>query len=113
MRTTTPRVPDLDADVFGMDASETLGLLQVEDARERAAAAGKMRAVTHWADLHRVSDGIPGSLDEGVAETLPRFASIEGVERELRLAGQGACFRTSVVLKTADDSAAWQIRRKA
>src|SRR4029078_3141969 len=91
MRTTTaPSLPDLDADVFGMDAGQTLGAVLAGQATERAGAAAKMRAVTHWADLHRVSDGIPGSLDEGNVETLPRFATIEGAERELRLAGQGA-----------------------
>jgi hypothetical protein len=91
MRTkTAPRVPDLDDDVFGMDAVETLGTLVAEQATEWAAAAAKMRAATHWVDLHRVTDNIPGALDPVIAELLPRDATIEGSEGELRLAGQGA-----------------------
>src|SRR3954465_9353011 len=91
MRTkTTPAVPDPGSDVFGMDAAQTLGTLKVEQARERAAAAAKMAAATHWADLHRVTDGVPGALDPVIAELLPRSATIEGCEGELRLAWQGA-----------------------
>jgi hypothetical protein len=91
MRTkTAPRVPDLDEDVFGMDGGQTLGLLRVEQANERAAAAAKMRAATHWADLHRVTDNISGALDPVIAELLARDATIEGCQGELRLAGQGA-----------------------
>src|SRR3954452_3377947 len=83
-------VPDLAADVFGLDAAGTLGVLEAEQAKERSAAAAKMAAATRWADLHRIADGVPGAVDPVIAALLPREATIAGLQRELRLAGQGA-----------------------
>ena len=66
----------------------------VEQRRRRdLTAAQELRAVTHWADLHRVEGDEVGALDPEVAAMLfPPGAhdSLLGREGELRLAGQGA-----------------------
>jgi hypothetical protein len=73
----------------------TLGYVVGQRRAADAAAAREMRAVTHWADLHRV--GRVGSVDPVTEDALTRTvegmratASHAGLERQLRLAGEGA-----------------------
>src|SRR3954454_8714271 len=64
--------------------------------REDAAAAEKMRAVMHWADLHRVAEDaflLAGVVDRDLVEVLedrPVPGTAGGLEGVLRLAGEGA-----------------------
>lgn len=89
--------PDVEAeDVFGLGAGATLAYVVERRRRQDAAAAEELRAVTAWADLHRVQEpGVVGSVDEITAEELDRrrlrgqSTSLLGLEGELRLAGEG------------------------
>ncbi len=49
-----PLVEPVEADVLGLDAVGTLGFVVGRRRRLDPAAAEELRAVTHWADLHRV-----------------------------------------------------------
>src|SRR5215217_5499273 len=98
---TAPAVRPVDVavepDVLGLDPVGTLGFLVERRRRQDAAPAEELRAVTHWADLHRVApgDGI-GAADPEIGLAVRRRADAEGltgllgVEGELRFAGQGA-----------------------
>ena len=88
MRTkTTPTAPAVDNDVFGMDAGQTLGFVIERRQAQDAEAAAEMRAVTHWADLHRTDSVIGAAIDPDVATTIPVIESTLGRQGELRLAG--------------------------
>src|SRR3712207_840568 len=80
----------VEADVLGLDAAGTLGFVVERRRRQDVAAAEELRAVTHWADLHRV--GYVGAADPEIATAVTRggVSGLAGVEGELRLAGQGA-----------------------
>src|SRR4051794_38146320 len=89
-----PQGPELwvDPDVLALDAAGTLARVVAEQAREDAAAAEKMRAVTHWADLHRVAEDdflLEGAVDRDLLEVL-EDRPVMGLEGVLRLAGEGA-----------------------
>ncbi len=83
-------------EVLGCDAAATLAFAVSQRRAADAAAARELRAVAHWADLHRV--GHVGAVDPEVTEWLDGDArrawaaqtSVLGLEGELRLAGQGA-----------------------
>jgi hypothetical protein len=75
------------AEVFGLEAEETLAFAVQQRRVADQAAALELRAVTHWADLHRV-DGV-GAVDRSVFGALVG-ESRQGREAELRLAGEGA-----------------------
>jgi hypothetical protein len=80
-------------DPLGLDEVGTLSFVVERRRRQDEAAAEEMRAVAHWADLHRVDGDEVGSLDDEVAEMFfPVGAGDQllGREGELRLAGQGA-----------------------
>jgi hypothetical protein len=93
-------VEPAEPDVLGLDAAGTLGFVVERRRRQDAAAAEELRAVTLWADLHRV--GYVGAADPEIATAVTRRANtagltgvtgptgLAGVEGELRLAGQGA-----------------------
>ena len=76
------------ADVLGFGAAETLALVAAERRRQDEAAARELRAVAHWADLHRVVDGTVGAVDPMLAH--PGHDPLLGREGELRLLGEGA-----------------------
>jgi hypothetical protein len=84
----------VEPDVLGLDAAGTLGFVVERRRRQDAAAAEELRAVCHWADLHRV--GYVGAADPEIGLAVTRGATmagltgLAGVEGELRLAGQGA-----------------------
>jgi hypothetical protein len=80
-------------DPLGLDAAATMQFVVERRRRQNEAAAEELRAVAHWAELHRVHGDEVGSLDDGVAELFFPFGSPDqllGREGELRLAGQGA-----------------------
>ena len=83
-------------DVLGLDASGTLGFVVERRRRQDAAAAEELRAVTHWADLHRVGPDDIGAVDAEIGHAVWRSSQalglpgVLGAEGELRLAGQGA-----------------------
>jgi Domain of unknown function (DUF222) len=89
--------PASEVEVLGLDPVATLGFVVERRRRQDVAAAEELRAVTHWADLHRVgpADGV-GAVDPEIATAVTRRArslgvpGVWGVEGELRLAGQGA-----------------------
>ena len=82
--------------MLGCDAAATLAYAVAQRRIAEAAAVRELRAVTHWADLHRV--GHVGAVDPGVGEwidddphrALAAESSSLGLEGQLRLAGQGA-----------------------
>src|SRR3954454_3249447 len=99
----TPDLPvdPAEVDVLGLDAAGTLGFVVERRRRQDAAAAEELRAVTHWAELHRVGPGEGiGAVDPEIGTAVRRRADADadaagltgrvGVEGELRLAGQGA-----------------------
>ena len=80
-----------------LDAAATLGFVVDRRRRQDVAAAEELRAVAHWADLHRLAAGeVLGAVEPETANQLCRRGllgedlTIAGVERELRLSGQGA-----------------------
>ena len=80
-------------EVLGLDAAATMSFAVEQRRRRDAAAAEELRAITHWADLHRVEGDEVGSIDPDLVEMLfPAGSgdSVLGREGELRLAGQGA-----------------------
>jgi hypothetical protein len=98
-----PVVEPVEADVFGLDAVATLTFVTAQRRRQDAAAADEVRAVTHWADLHRVGPDELGAVDPEVRQSVQRrvyagadcresagIPGVLGVEGELRLAGEGA-----------------------
>ncbi len=52
LRPGSPEAPEPPVEVLGLDATGTATFLAEAKARENAAAADQLRAVTHWADLH-------------------------------------------------------------
>src|SRR4051812_22362761 len=89
--------PVVEPEVLGLGPAGTLGFVVERRRRQDVAAAEELRAVTHWADLHRVAPGEGfGAADPEIATVVRRRAEGEGltgllgVEGELRLAGQGA-----------------------
>src|SRR4051812_24546 len=100
--TTPPPVGDADADVavdpFGLDAAATLAFVVDRRRRQDQAAAEELRGVTQWADLHRVTDGTIGSIDDDLVEMICPLTPVTpgghdrllGREGQLRVAGQGA-----------------------
>ena len=87
--TSRPDALEVDEDVFGLDARGVLSFVVEQRRRQDVAAAHELRAVTAWADLHEVTDGGIGSVDDEIAGLLPPDAKSLGLETELRLAGQG------------------------
>ena len=83
-------------EVLGCDAAATLAYTVAQRRVADAAAVRELRAVTHWADLHRV--GHVGAIDPETSEwidddpqrSLAAATSSLGLEGQLRLAGQGA-----------------------
>src|SRR4051794_19389879 len=77
---TAPRLPDVNNDVLGMDASQTLGALMAEHAGERKAAAAKMRGhpLGGPAPGHRWRPRRPGSGDRRSATTLGDDRGVRG-----------------------------------
>lgn len=87
--TTTVLEPE---EVAELGPRETLGFLVAQREEASAAQARELAGVAHWADLHRVG---PDSLDEGGAvdpgvRSLVRHLPAEALEKDLRLAGEGA-----------------------
>ncbi len=88
--------PPVGQDVFGLGPVGTLGFVVERRRRADAAAAEELRAVTHWADLHRVGPGEVGAVDPEVGQSVARgqqvlgLPGVLGAEGELRLAGEGA-----------------------
>src|SRR4051812_35461143 len=81
-----------EGDVLGLDAAGTLGFVVERRRRQDAAAAEELRAVTHWAELHRVGPGEGiGAVDPEIGTAVRRGADaagltgLLGVEGELRL----------------------------
>src|SRR3712207_3961455 len=70
----------VEEDVFGRDAAGTLAFVVEQRRRADQAAAHELRAVTHWADLHRVGAGELGAVDPGVWSSVgaDRFAGSLG-----------------------------------
>src|SRR4051794_22477018 len=63
---------DGEVEVFGLGAADTLRELVSQQAEIDAREADKLRAVTHYADLHRVEVGTElGGVDPAVAALLP------------------------------------------
>ena len=60
-------------EVLGLDAAGTLGFVVERRRRQDVAAAEELRAVTHWADLHRV--GYVGAADPEIATAVQRRAT--------------------------------------
>jgi hypothetical protein len=100
-----PVVESVEPDVLGLAAAGTLAWVVERRRRQDAAAAEELRAVTHWADLHRVdatgSTGLLGAVEPEIRDAVERrlvreerlgvgLPGLLGVEGELRLAGQGA-----------------------
>src|SRR5687767_10940878 len=86
-------VPGESVEVLGLDPAGTLAFVMDRRRRQDQAAAEELRAVTHWADLHRVVGDRVGSIDAGLVEAMFPIGSEDrllGREGELRLAGQGA-----------------------
>src|SRR3954449_2860157 len=86
-----------EAEVLGLGPVGTLAFVVERRRRQDVAAAEELRAVTHWADLHRVGPGEGiGAVDPEIGTAVRRRADaagltgLLGVEGELRLAGQGA-----------------------
>lgn len=82
-------------DVLGMGVDLTLAYLVGQRRDADAAAAREMRAVTHWADLHRVFhvgavDPVTEEMLTATPEAMRVPAAPAGLERQLRLAGEGA-----------------------
>ncbi len=83
-------------EVLGCDAAATLAYTVAQRRIADTAAVRELRAVTHWADLHRV--GHVGAIDPETSEwidddpqrSLAAATSSLGLEGQLRLAGQGA-----------------------
>ena len=82
--------------MLGCDAAATLTYVVAQRRIADAAAVRELRAVTHWADLHRV--GHVGAVHPDIAHWLDtdpthsrtaRFSCL-GLEGQLRLAGEGA-----------------------
>jgi hypothetical protein len=81
-----------------LDAAATLARITAERRVQDEAAAAELRAVTHWADLHRVdrvdgSEGGPagiGAVDPTLRGLFPADRPVLGMEGQLRLAGEGA-----------------------
>ena len=95
MASTTVPAPRLESEVdpLGLDAAMTLAFVVDRRRRQDQAAAEELKAVTHWADLHRVTGDVIGSIDPDLGEALLPIGSSDSVlgrEGELRLAGQGA-----------------------
>src|SRR3954454_23833592 len=99
--TVEPVAGGSEGDVLGLDAAGTLGFVVERRRRQDVAAAEELRAVTHWAELHRVGPGEGvGAVDPEIGLAVRRRADADadaagltgrvGVEGELRLAGQGA-----------------------
>ncbi len=77
--------PGESEEVLGLGADATLAVVLEEQRREHEAAARRLRAVAHWAELHR-SDHV-GAVDPAFRDYADR--PVPGVEGELRLAGEG------------------------
>ena len=93
---TAPATPVRPVEVLGCDAAATLTYVVAQRRIADAAAVRELRAVTHWADLHRV--GHVGAIDPETSEwidddpqrSLAAATSSLGLEGQLRLAGEGA-----------------------
>src|SRR3954471_17337389 len=96
--TTRPDGPEVARDVFGLDRDGVLGFVVEQRRRANVAAAQELRGLTAWADLHRVSDGTVGSVDDEVGARLPADAKLLGREDQLRLAGQGTFMITEFAI---------------
>src|SRR3712207_2364844 len=100
MTSTAPPPPPADwpvVDALELDAAATLARVVAERRSQDAAADRELRAVAHWADLHRLAPGeLIGAMDPELANDLCRrglageHLTVAGVEGELRLSGQGA-----------------------
>jgi hypothetical protein len=100
MTSTTASVAPVPAgrcEVLELDAAATLRVVVEQRRRQDRAAAEELRAVAHWADLHRLAaDEVVGAVDPDIANDLCRRGiagedvSVLGREAELRLSGQGA-----------------------
>jgi hypothetical protein len=84
-------------EVLGLGAEATMAFVVEQRRRQDAAAPAELRAITVWADLHRVREaGAVGSVDDLAAEELAsrglrgESTMLLGLEGELRLAGGGA-----------------------
>lgn len=80
-------IPGESPEVLGLDAAGTMRMLLEERRRQDEAAARELRAVTHWADLHR-TDHVGAAHPE--AHAALAGCPVLGLEGELRLAGEGA-----------------------
>lgn len=83
-----PRPDPGTEDVLGLDAAATLAFVVERRRRADREAAEELRAVTHWADLHRTTDVAEGAIDPEVHATLGEDQA--GWESALRLADEGA-----------------------
>jgi hypothetical protein len=79
----------VEEDVLGRDARGTLAFVAEQRRRQDQAAAQELRGVAHWAEMHRVTDGLVGAVHPDVAAAIGD-APLLGREGELRLAGEGA-----------------------
>jgi hypothetical protein len=85
-------IPGESVEVLGLDADHTLGMVINERRRQDEAAARELKAVTHWADLHRVTDGTIGAIDASLCAgyARPGVDPLLGREGQLRFLGEGA-----------------------
>jgi len=87
-------MPGLDGvEVLGLEPAATMAYVVEQRRRRDLAAAEELRAVTHWADLHRVEGDEVGAVDPEIAAIVFPVGSDDrllGREGELRLAGHGA-----------------------
>ena len=95
MATTTVRTPrfEVAVDPMGLGEASTLAFVVERRRRQDEAAAEEMRAVAHWADLHRVEGEEIGSVDADLIDVVFPTGDADqllGREGELRLAGQAA-----------------------
>ena len=72
-------VEPVEADVLGLDAVGTLGFVVERRRRADAASAEELRAVTHWADLHRVGPDELGAVDPEIGDAVTAKADRLGL----------------------------------
>ena len=80
--------PGESAEVLGLGTDETLAFVVEQRRRQDQAAAAELKAVTHWADLHRVA-GDRVDLGEPAQTLRAAGQPVLGREGQLWLAGEG------------------------
>lgn len=60
----------VEEDVLGRDAGGTVAFVVEQRRRQQQAAVQELRAVAHWAELHRVGDGSVGAVHPEVSSVV-------------------------------------------